>query len=245
MTVRMRTYYDKLYKGTKKEFLNILKERIAGGKQAFVITANPEILMLGRKLPEMNAALVDKETLIVPDGIGVIRGGAQLGYAFKERIPGVEICESLFDYADKKGCSIYLFGAEKSVLEALVAKIRKEYPGAVLAGYTDGYVKDKEKVFCRITEMQPDIVLAALGAPRQELLIHKYYRRAGKGIFIGVGGSFDVLSGRKKRAPAFFIRHNLEWLYRIASEPKRLKRFWDSNVKFLFELRKEKNGNRR
>ena len=70
----MRTYYNKIYKGTKKEFLNILKERIADGKQAFVITANPEILMLGRKLPEMNAALVDKETLIVPDGIGVIRG---------------------------------------------------------------------------------------------------------------------------------------------------------------------------
>ena len=212
MAVFMRTYYDKIYKGTKKEFLNLLKERIADGKQAFVITANPEILMLGRKLPEMNAALMDEETLIVPDGIGVIRGGAQLGYEFKERIPGVEICEALFDYADKKGCSIYLFGAEKSVLEDLAAKIRKEYPGAVLAGYTDGYVEDKEKVFRRITEMQPDIVLAALGAPKQELLIHKYYRRSDKGVFIGVGGSFDVLSGRKKRAPAFFIRHNLEWL---------------------------------
>ena len=119
MAVFMRTYYDKIYKGTKKEFLNLLKERIADGKQAFVITANPEILMLGRKLPEMNAALMDEETLIVPDGIGVIRGGAQLGYEFKERIPGVEICEALFDYADKKGCSIYLFGAEKSVLEDL------------------------------------------------------------------------------------------------------------------------------
>ena len=129
MTVRMRTYYDKIYKGTKKEFLNILKERIAGGKQAFVITANPEILMLGRKLPEMNAALVDKETLIVPDGIGVIRGGAQLGYTFKERIPGVEICESLFDYADKKGCSIYLFGAEKSVGSVIEGRKLNEADG--------------------------------------------------------------------------------------------------------------------
>ena len=131
------------------------------------------------------------------------------------------------------------------MLEDLAAKIRREYPGAVLAGYTDGYVEDKEKVFRRITEMQPDIVLAALGAPKQELLIHKYYRRAGKGGFIGVGGSFGGGRGGEERAPAFFIRHKLEWLYRIASEPKRLKRFWDSNVKFLFELRKEKNGNRR
>lgn len=244
MAVRMRTYYDKAYKGKKKDFLDLLKERIDNGRRTFVVTANPEIFMLGRKLPEMNEALSDEETLIVPDGIGVIRGGKQLGYEFEERIPGVEICEELFSYADKKGCSLYLFGAEKSVLEDLAARIRREYPNAVLAGCTDGYVQDKEKVFREILEMQPDIVLVALGAPKQELLIHRYYRRGEKGIFIGVGGSFDVLSGRKKRAPSFFIRHNLEWLYRIASEPKRLKRFWDSNIKFLFELRKEKHGNR-
>ncbi len=244
MAVRMRTYYDKAYKGKKKDFLNLLKERIDSGRRTFVVTANPEIFMLGRKLPEMNEALSDEETLIVPDGIGVIRGGKQLGYEFEERTPGVEICEELFAYADQKGRSLYLFGAEKSVLEDLAARVRREYPNAVLAGCTDGYVQDKEKVFREIVEMQPDIVLVALGAPKQELLIHRYYRRGEKGVFIGVGGSFDVLSGRKKRAPSFFIRHNLEWLYRIASEPKRLKRFWDSNIKFLFELRKEKHGNR-
>ena len=240
----MRTYYDKAYKGKKKDFLNLLKERIDSGRRTFVVTANPEIFMLGGKLPEMNEALSDEETLIVPDGIGVIRGGKQLGYEFEERIPGVEICEELFAYADQKGRSLYLFGAEKSVLEDLAARVRREYPNAVLAGCTDGYVQDKEKVFREIVEMQPDIVLVALGAPKQELLIHRYYRRGEKGVFIGVGGSFDVLSGRKKRALSFFIRHNLEWLYRIASEPKRLKRFWDSNIKFLFELRKEKHGNR-
>ena len=240
----MRTYYDKAYKGKKKDFLNLLKERIDSGRRTFVVTANPEIFMLGRKLPEMNEALSDEETLIVPDGIGVIRGGKQLGYEFEERIPGVEICEELFVYADQKGRSLYLFGAEKSVLEDLAARVRREYPNAVLAGCTDGYVQDKEKVFREIVEMQPDIVLVALGAPKQELLIHRYYRRGEKGVFIGVGGSFDVLSGRKKRAPSFFIKHNLKWLYRIASEPKRLKRFWDSNIKFLFELRKEKHGNR-
>ena len=244
MAVRMRTYYDKAYKGKKKDFLNLLKERIDSGRRTFVVTANPEIFMLGRKLPEMNESLSDEETLIVPDGIGVIRGGKQLGYEFEERIPGVEICEELFAYADQKGRSLYLFGAEKSVLEDLAARVRREYPNAVLAGCTDGYVQYKEKVFREIVEMQPDIVLVALGAPKQELLIHRYYRRGEKGVFIGVGGSFDVLSGRKKRAPSFFIRHNLEWLYRIASEPKRLKRFWDSNIKFLFELRKEKHGNR-
>ena len=143
MAVRMRTYYDKAYKGKKKDFLNLLKERIDSGRRTFVVTANPEIFMLGRKLPEMNEALSDEETLIVPDGIGVIRGGKQLGYEFEERIPGVEICEELFVYADQKGRSLYLFGAEKSVLEDLAARVRREYPNAVLAGCTDGYVQDK------------------------------------------------------------------------------------------------------
>ena len=97
----------------------------------------------------------------------------------------------------------------------------------------------------QITELDPDLVFVALGAPQQELLIHKYFRSDRKGIYIGVGGSFDVLSGKKQRAPSFFIRHNLEWLYRITKEPKRIKRFWNSNVKFLFELRKESHGGKR
>ena len=240
----MEQYYNKIYRGSMKALIRELTGRIDSGKGGFVVTANPEIFMMGKHYAEMNEALLDKNTLIVPDGIGVIKGGELFGVKFKERIPGVEICEELFVYADQKGRSLYLFGAEKSVLEDLAARVRREYPNAVLAGCTDGYVQDKEKVFREIVEMQPDIVLVALGAPKQELLIHRYYRRGEKGVFIGVGGSFDVLSGRKKRAPSFFIRHNLEWLYRIASEPKRLKRFWDSNIKFLFELRKEKHGNR-
>ena len=86
----------------------------------------------------------------------------------------------------------------------------------------------------------PDIILVALGMPQQELLIYKHIKEFSKGIFIGVGGSFDVISGMKKRAPEFFVKLNLEWLYRIMSEPKRLKRFWDNNIKFLFVVQKEK-----
>ena len=89
--------------------------------------------------------------------------------------------------------------------------------------------------------LEPDIIFVALGVPLQEQLIYKHMRRFKKGVFIGVGGSFDVLSGEKKRAPKFFVKHNLEWLYRITTEPKRLKRFWDNNVKFLFAVEREKH----
>ena len=242
MTGRMKKYYDKIYRGSMENLIKGLTGRIDSGKGSFVVTANPEIFMMGKEHDEMNEALLDEDTLIVPDGIGVIKGGEVLGVRFKERIPGVEICGELLRYADKTHRSLYLFGAERRVLEALVGRIGKEYPGIELVGYMDGYIEDKDSVFRQITELEPDIVLVALGTPAQELLIHRFYRSERPGLYMGVGGSFDVLSGLKKRAPAFFIKCNLEWLYRITKEPKRLKRFWNSNVRFLFEIRKEKNG---
>ena len=242
MAASIKQYYQKFYKGSKKSCLGIIKDKLEAGESCFVITANPEILMMGKRFPEMDQALTGKDTLLVPDGIGVIKGGAQLGVSFKERIPGVEICEELFAYADDNQKSLYLFGAGRKVVEALVSRIRREYKGIVLKGYSDGYVSDKDKVFREIMSLEPDIVMVALGTPQQELLIQKHFAGVNKGVYMGVGGSFDVLSGLKQRAPSFFIRHNIEWLYRITKEPKRLKRFWDSNIRFLFELRKEKHG---
>ena len=243
MTRSMEQYYNKIYRGGMENLVRRLTGRIDSGKGSFVVTANPEIFMMGKKHAEMNEALLDKNTLIVPDGIGIIKGGEILGIKFRERIPGIDICGKLLKYADKERRSVYLFGAEQSVLEALVSRIKRECPGIDLAGYTNGYVEDKDIVFQKITELEPDIVLVALGTPEQELLIHRFYRSDRPGLYMGVGGSFDVLSGLKKRAPAFFIKCNLEWLYRIVTEPSRLKRFWNSNVRFLFEIRKEKNGN--
>ena len=98
----------------------------------------------------------------------------------------------------------------------------------------------QDKVFDKISKSNPDIVLVALGIPLQEKLIYKHLSKFKKGIFVGVGGSFDVISGHKKRAPKLLIKLNLEWLYRIAKEPKRIKRFYNSNVRFIFKVRKLK-----
>ena len=118
--------------------------------------------------------------------------------------------------------------------------IKKEYPNIKILEYSDGYIENKEEEMQKIVKLNPDICLVALGIPKQELLISKYIENAKKGIYIGVGGSFDVLSGVKKRAPKIFIKLNLEWLYRIIKEPKRIKRFWNNNVKFLIKVRREK-----
>ena len=121
-------------------------------------------------------------------------------------------------------------------------KIKGTYPNIEILGYTDGYVQEKERAMEEIVKKEPDVILVALGIPHQELLIDKYYERASKGIFLGVGGSFDVLSGMKKRAPRIFIKCNMEWLYRIVSEPKRIGRFYKSNVRFIKKVRLLQRG---
>lgn len=237
----MREYYEKIYKGDKENFIKGLKEKIIQEKRRCVVTANPEIFMLADRIHEVKELLMAEDTEVVADGIGIVVGGKRLGYHIEERIPGVDICSELLKWADKTHKSMFLFGAKSEVVKMFVRKIQKQYSGIRLCGYENGYVKDKDQVFDRIVDLKPDIVLVALGAPMQEVLIQKHKDRFEKGVLIGVGGSFDVLSGFKKRAPAFFVKCNLEWLYRIVTEPKRLKRFWNNNIKFLFVIRKERH----
>ncbi len=236
----MIKYFQKLFKGTKAEFLNLLNQDLEQENRRFVVTANPEAFMLGDKNSDYDKLLSDEATTIVADGIGIVKGAEIVGVKVAERIPGVEIAEQLFYFGNEMGKSIFLFGAKPEVIEALTSTLAKKYPNLSVVGAVDGYVENKEKVFEEIVALSPDIVLVALGMPEQEKMIYKYLSQFKKGIFVGVGGSFDVLSGTKERAPRFFINHNIEWLYRILKEPKRLKRFFNNNVKFIFKLKKLK-----
>lgn len=233
----MKRYFEKIYKDGFSSFMQDVEDKVEHDKKTFIITANPETLMIGEETPEFDAILKSDDTIIVPDGIGVVKAAGILGYTVKERVTGVEIVQRLLEILNEQGKSLYLLGAKEEVLEQLVSKIKKEYPSLNIVGYQNGYVKDKDVVFDEIASLQPDAVLVALGIPAQELLIAKHYGRFSKGIFIGVGGSFDVLSGMKKRAPQIFIKLNLEWLYRIACEPKRIKRFYHSNIKFIAKVK--------
>ena len=238
----MLRYFEKVYAEGPKKFEQLLDKRLKNEEKTFIVTANPETLMIGKSNKEFDAVLCDSDTIITPDGIGVVKGAAMLNYPVADRVTGVDIVKYLFKILNETGKSLYLFGAKPEVVKALADRIGLEYPHIVLSGYADGYVKDKDEIFKDIIEKQPDVVLVALGIPAQELLIHKHYDKFTKGIFVGVGGSFDVLSGMKKRAPKFFVNHNLEWLYRICKEPKRMKRFYKSNVKYLSEIKRIKKG---
>ena len=233
-------YFEKIYNKGRKAFFIELEENVKNSKKEFIITANPETLMTSEKDEELQQAVLDNETIVIPDGVGILKGAKELEYDITETILGVDVAQNLLELANKHKKKIYLFGAKNEVIEKMKELVKEKYSNAEIVGAVNGYQKDKQAVMEDMKTQKPDIVLVALGIPEQEKLIYKNLKDFDKGIFVGVGGSFDVLSGMKKRAPKIFIKLKLEWLYRITIEPKRLKRFYKSNIKYFFKVKDEK-----
>lgn len=233
----MEEYLRRVYPGSGEEFLRKAEAALLEGRRMFVVTANPEILMAAGRGGEARSLLLSKEAEIVPDGISVVKAMGMLGLPVTERITGVDLADKLLHTAGRAGKSVYLLGAKEEVVSALAKKLRAHYPSMALR-YHNGYDGDKDAIMKEVSGLAPDLLLVGLGVPAQELLLYRHLQEFKKGVLMGVGGSFDVLSGMKRRAPAVFQKTNTEWLYRIAREPSRLKRFWRSNVKFLGEVRK-------
>lgn len=229
-------YLKKVYKGNKASLYDLINEKIDKEEKDFIVTANPETLMNGLEIDAFDVILLDENTTIIPDGIGLIKALEIAGYGKYGRIAGVEFAQLLLKMADIKGLKVFLYGASENVITHMKVMVKREYPNARLVGAVNGYDRDADEVMQEAAELEPDIVMVALGVPAQEELIARHYNSFKKGIFIGVGGSFDVLSGCKKRAPEIFLKFNLEWLYRITTEPVRLKRFFHSNVRFIWEV---------
>nr|WP_122012505.1 WecB/TagA/CpsF family glycosyltransferase [Maliibacterium massiliense] len=241
----MLNYFNKLYRGTKQAFFAEVSQALERQEKQFIVTANPETLMLGRENLAFDAVLQKNTTTIVPDGIGVIKAGKMLGMSLHERITGVDLAGYLLDEAERLQKRVFLYGAKEEVIRALETRITQTHPAILLCGCYNGYDHNDAQVMQEALDQRADIIMVALGIPRQELLIDAYFAKATKGVFIGVGGSFDVLSGAKKRAPSLWVKCNLEWLYRILKEPQRIKRFYRSNVKFIHVIRRmKKDGTR-
>lgn len=239
----MKKLFDRLYNKNAESFYKLLKDKLKKEEKMFIITANPETFMKSEEDEEIKQMLLDKKTTLVPDGIGIVKAARILDYKVEERIPGIDIASKLLEYGNETRKTIYLFGSKQEVIDDMIKVIEQKYPKLTILGTQNGYVENKDKEYEKIIALKPDIVLVALGIPAQEKLIYKYLDKFNKGIFVGVGGSFDVISGHKKRAPKIFIKLNLEWLYRILKEPSRIKRFYDSNIKFLFIVKKLKKRN--
>lgn len=229
------------YDGDLPELLEVLENKIEKKEKVQVITANPEILARGFEEEELNKALKEAE-IIVADGIGVIVASRFLGKAISHRLPGIEIGEALMKKGEEKGWRFYFLGGKEEVTYKAVKGLKTRYPQLRVGGFHHGYFRDDEEVIEDINRANPHILFVGLGAPRQEYWIRRNRDRINAVVMMGVGGSFDVWSGTKKRAPQWVRKLNLEWAYRVICEPQRLQRVIPAFFNFIKIVWKNKRN---
>ncbi|MBA2285583.1 MAG: WecB/TagA/CpsF family glycosyltransferase [Ktedonobacteraceae bacterium] len=190
-----------------------------------VITVNPEFVMAAQKRQDFRIA-INEAALVVPDGVGVVWAARYLGRPTPERITGTDTLVELARRCAAAGYRIYLLGAAPGVAEDASLRLQKLAPGLQVAGTYAGSPapEEEEAIIARIREARTDVLCVAYGAPAQDLWIRRNLARLPAAVAIGVGGAYDFLSGRQRRAPRVMQRLGLEWLYRLYREPWRWRR---------------------
>lgn len=160
------------------------------------------------------------------DGIGAVMAVKKHGYKDAVKIPGCELWLKIIASLYREGKSFYLVGGKQEVIQNTVEKLKREFPNINIANYRNGYIKteeEKQNLIADIAEKKPDVVFVAMGSPKQELLMEEMAQQHAA-IYQGLGGSFDVYTGNVKRAPKWWVDHNLEFAYRLVKQPSRIKR---------------------
>lgn len=160
------------------------------------------------------------------DGIGAVMAVRQHGAVDAVKIAGCELWLKIITTLYQKEKTFYLVGSKQPVIEKTISRLKEDFPGIQITGYRNGYIQtetEQEELIEDIKTKQPDVIFVAMGSPKQELLMEKMYQ-AHPAIYQGLGGSLDVYTGNVKRAPEWWIKHNLEFAYRLLKQPSRIKR---------------------
>lgn len=210
---------------TMDEAMARVEQFILSGQPHMIFTGDATGLMKAQDDPEL-ARIINEADLVTPDGAGVILSSRLLNQPLPERVSGCDMVVEISRVAAKLQRPVYLLGASPGVADKAAENLRQMIPGLQIAGCRDGYFKpdDEPELIAQIAATRPAALFVALGIPRQEKFIKQHMQALGVPVCIGIGGSFDVISGLKKRAPVWMQRTGLEWLYRVSKEPSRLPR---------------------
>ena len=194
-------------------------------KNVLIATANAEMIMRATHDTELKDIL-NAAALVVPDGAGTVWAAHHLGYEMPERVAGYDLAQELMRIAPSKKQRVFFFGSAPGVAEKAKAKAEALYPGIEIVGTRDGDFKpeDEPAIIEEIKAAKPDLLLAALGVPKQEKWLYAHLQELNVPVSIGVGGTLDVMAGVMKRAPYWMQKAKLEWLFRGLLQPKRAGR---------------------
>lgn len=208
---------------THAETMSRLEAFIESGTPHLVVTADSSGIVTASEDAEFRE-IVNRADLVTPDSTGILWAARRQGTPLPERVSGCDLAEQLCALAARRGYRVFFYGAAPGVAEEAAATMQARYPGLTMAGVAHGFLTPAEQAELveRVRDARPHVLLVALGIPRQEKWLATNLTRLGVPVGMGVGGSFDVFSGRVRRAPLWMQRNGLEWLYRLASNPKKL-----------------------
>ncbi|WP_234119286.1 WecB/TagA/CpsF family glycosyltransferase [Clostridium hydrogenum] len=228
--------YD-IYSNTKSELI----KDISHMDKVNIISGNPEILYNGLSNKFLFDNFTNENSIIIPDGVGVVLAAKLVGTPVKEKVAGIEVMEEIIKKCEAENKGIYLVGTKQEIIEACAQNIQKKYPKLRIAGFHNGFfdLDNCNDLIEDIKESKPYAIFVAMGSPRQEKFIVKYMNELPCTVYMGVGGSFDIFAGVLNRAPRWMIKLGLEWLYRVIKEPFRIKRLGAIPV-FLIKVMRNK-----
>lgn len=231
---------------TMQETLQLVEETILGSKQLHHVVVNAAKMVAIQTDLKLRQS-VNSCDLINADGQAVVWASRILGQPLKERVAGIDLMENLVELAHKKNYKIFFFGAKEEVVSRVVNNYKIKYSKDIIAGYRNGYFKkeDELNIAKQISDSDADILFVAISSPTKENFLYDNKEAlTGVNFIMGVGGSFDVVSGLVKRAPLWMQKIGMEWFYRFAQEPERMwKRYFIGNIKFIWLVIKSRLSN--
>jgi N-acetylglucosaminyldiphosphoundecaprenol N-acetyl-beta-D-mannosaminyltransferase len=230
--------------------LRIPKSRLLGALEAAieegipgkqVVTLNVDIAVLALDDAELGA-VIRSAAFVVADGVPLIWYSKWVGLPIPERINGTDLCDDVARLSGELGWKLFLLGSTPGSCEGTIAALRHRHPSVVIAGsyqppFGDWSPEEEKRMAAAVRATHADLVLVGFGTPRQECWIRRHGAASGASVLIGVGGSFDILSGRLRRAPRWLQQHGFEWSWRLMLEPRRLaRRYLVRDLRFLVEI---------
>ncbi|QBJ62644.1 WecB/TagA/CpsF family glycosyltransferase [Pseudoalteromonas sp. DL-6] len=226
---------------TMQETVSFIESRIEQKQFLQHVVVNVAKIVNMQKDPVLAESVKACEVINI-DGMGVVFGARFLGHHVPERVAGVDLFHELLAMSAKRDFPVFLLGATEEVVSKTVEVVKAQNPSLNIAGYNDGYFwDDEEAIVTKIHESGAKLLFVAITSPKKENFINKWQDKLGVDFVMGVGGTFDVVAGKVKRAPKWMQKAGLEWLYRVLQEPGRMwKRYLVTNSKFALLLLKSK-----